>query len=420
MSTTKELGFSPEALKERYALEREKRLRAEGAGQYLEFSGVFSNFETDPYVEPGFAREPIEETVDVVIVGGGFGGLLAGARLRDAGVNDIRIIDKGADFGGTWYWNRYPGAACDVESYIYLPLLEETGYVPTEKYAKAPEIFAHVQRIGRHYDLYKAAIFQTDVEGVAWDEAAKLWRISTDRNDKLSARYVMLCGGVLHKPKLPGIDGIETFKGHSFHTCRWDYAYTGGSPTTPMDRLKDTRVGIIGTGATSVQAVPKLAEAVKALYVFQRTPSGVGVRANAVTDPTWVENLKPGWQAERRANFTSLTSGLQTDVDMVGDGWTEIMRHMERDPRSGAGGRGAPAGRLQGHGGHPRPRRRHREGQGHRRVAEALLQPDVQASLLPRRVSGELQPAQRPPGGHRRPGRAADQREGRGGRRGRV
>jgi cyclohexanone monooxygenase len=329
---TAELGFSPEALKEKYRQEREKRLRPEGQAQYLEFSGVFSDFDVDPYVDPGFTRDPIDETVDVVIVGGGFGGMLAGARLREAGVHDFRIIDKGGDFGGTWYWNRYPGAACDVESYIYLPLLEETGYVPTEKYAKAPEIFEHVQRIANHYDLYKAAILQTDVTGLQWDEASKLWRVSTDRDDKLQARFVIVAGGVLHKPKLPGIAGIETFKGHSFHTCRWDYAYTGGSPTTPMDRLKDKRVGIIGTGATAIQAVPKLAEAAKDLYVFQRTPSGVGVRNNAPTDPAWASTLQPGWAAERRNNFTVLTSGLPAERDLVGDGWTEILRYMERDP----------------------------------------------------------------------------------------
>ncbi|WP_395839088.1 flavin-containing monooxygenase [Cystobacter fuscus] len=321
-----EVSFSPEALKEKYRLEREKRLRADGNAQYVDLSGVYADFDKDPYVEPGFTRPAVTEKIDVLIVGGGFGGMLAGVRLRQAGVESIRIIEKGGDFGGTWYWNRYPGAACDVESYIYLPLLEETGYMPTEKYAKAPEIFAHCQRIGRQFDLYKAALFQTEVEQMHWDEDARRWSVTTDRGDKLAARFVIIAGGILHKAKLPGIPGIETFKGHSFHTSRWDYAYTGGSPTSGMDKLADKRVGIIGTGATSVQAIPHLGAAAKQLYVFQRTPSGVGVRDNQPTDPEWVKTLKPGWQQERILNFTALVSGRQQDVDMVRDGWTYIFQ----------------------------------------------------------------------------------------------
>ncbi|WP_395851660.1 flavin-containing monooxygenase [Cystobacter fuscus] len=321
-----EVSFSPEALKEKYRLEREKRLRADGNAQYVDLSGVYADFDRDPYVEPGFTRPAVTEQIDVLVVGGGFGGMLAGVRLRQAGVESIRIVEKGGDFGGTWYWNRYPGAACDVESYIYLPLLEETGYMPTEKYAKAPEIFAHCQRIGRQFDLYKAALFQTQVEQMHWDEGARRWNITTDRGDRLAARFVIIAGGILHKAKLPGIPGIETFKGHSFHTSRWDYGYTGGSPTSRMDKLADKRVGIIGTGATSVQAIPHLGAAAKQLYVFQRTPSGVGVRDNQPTDPEWVKTLKPGWQQERILNFTALVSGRQQDVDMVRDGWTYIFQ----------------------------------------------------------------------------------------------
>jgi cyclohexanone monooxygenase len=317
-------SFSPEALKEKYRLEREKRLRADGDTQYLELGHLYKDVDQDPYVEPGFTRPALTEEIDVLVVGGGFGGLLSGARLRQAGVQSLRIVEKGGDFGGTWYWNRYPGAACDVESYIYMPLLEETGYIPTEKYAKAPEIFAHCQRIGRHFDLYKAALFQTQVQRMDWDENAKRWQISTNRGDRLSARFVIIAGGILHKAKLPGIPGIETFQGHSFHTSRWDYAYTGGSPTTPMDKLADKRVGIIGTGATSVQAIPKLGAAARQLYVFQRTPSGVGVRDNRPTDEAWAKSLQPGWQAERIHNFSAILSGVPTDVDLVKDGWTYI------------------------------------------------------------------------------------------------
>ncbi|AKQ67231.1 Cyclohexanone monooxygenase [Myxococcus hansupus] len=326
MTATKqgERSFSPEALKEKYRLEREKRLRPDGNKQYLPLKGVFADFDKDPYVEPGFTRPAVVETLDVLIVGGGFGGMLSAARLRQAGVESFRIVEKGGDFGGTWYWNRYPGAACDVESYIYLPLLEETGYMPTEKYAKAPEIFAHCQRLGRHFDLYKAALFQTLVQSMDWDEAARRWNVTTDRGDRLAARFVVIAGGILHKAKLPGIPGIESFQGHCFHTSRWDYGYTGGSPTSPMTRLADKRVGIIGTGATAVQAIPGLGASAQHLYVFQRTPSSVGVRANQPTDEAWVKSLQPGWQQERIRNFSAIVSGRPMDIDRVRDGWTYI------------------------------------------------------------------------------------------------
>ena len=331
MTATKkgELAFSAEALKEKYRQEREKRLRADGNAQYIPLQGVFSDFDKDPYVEPGFTRAALSEQTDVLIVGGGFGGMLAGARLRQAGVKNFRIVEKGGDFGGTWYWNRYPGAACDVESYIYLPLLEETGYMPREKYAKAPEIFAHCQRIGRHFDLYPAALFQTLVRTMDWDEGARRWNITTDRGDRIAARFVIIAGGILHKAKLPGIPGIESFQGHCFHTSRWDYGYTGGSPTSPMTKLADKRVGIIGTGATSVQAIPQLGATAQQLYVFQRTPSGVGVRGNQPTDEAWAKSLQPGWQQERIRNFSAIVSGRQQPVDLVNDGWTYIFQGLD-------------------------------------------------------------------------------------------
>ena len=318
--------LSPDELRERYRIEREKRLRPDGNAQYVDFSGVYKDFDRDPYVEPGFARSPVVEEVEVVIVGGGFGGMLTGASLHRAGIDSFRIIEKGGDFGGTWYWNRYPGAACDVESYVYLPLLEETRYIPTEKYAKAPEIFSYCQLLGRTFDLYRTALFQTEVAGAVWGDDAHRWQVTTTRGDRLSARFLVIAGGVLHKAKLPGIPGIETFAGHSFHTSRWDYGYTGGGPLERMDKLADKQVGIIGTGATAVQAVPKLAESAGELFVFQRTPSGVGARNNRPTDPAWVASLKPGWQKERISNFTALVSGAQPDIDLIQDGWTEMLR----------------------------------------------------------------------------------------------
>ena len=215
-----DLGFDPDALRRRYREERDKRIRADGNEQYVEMAGRFEHLVDDPYVEPGFARAPLTDEVEVLVIGGGFGGLLMGAHLREAGVDDVRIVEKGGDFGGTWYWNRYPGAACDVESYIYLPLLEEVGYVPKEKYSGAPEILAHSRGIARKYDLYRGAIFQTAVTAMRWDESSGRWIVETDRGDALRARFVCMANGPLDRPKLPGIPGLESFAGHSFHTSR--------------------------------------------------------------------------------------------------------------------------------------------------------------------------------------------------------
>ncbi len=319
--------FDPDRLRDKYRAERDKRLRTDGNEQYIEISGDYARYLEDPYVSP-IERAPLFDDVEVAVIGGGFGGLLAGARLREAGVSDIRVIEKGGDFGGTWYWNRYPGAACDVESYIYLPLLEEIGYIPKEKYSKAPEILAHSQAIGRHFDLYRNACFQTEVTDMRWDETDRRWVISTNRGDRMRARFVIMANGPLHRPKLPGIPGVDSFTGHTFHTSRWDYDYTGGSSEGGLTKLRDKRVGIIGTGATAVQCVPHLGENAEHLYVFQRTPSSIDVRNNRPTDPEWASTLEPGWQQERMDNFNALVSGGFADRDLVNDGWTDIIGNL--------------------------------------------------------------------------------------------
>ena len=326
--TPAELGFDPAELRKRYAEERTKRLRSDANNQYQEITGKYAHYNADPYVEPGFTRPAIQEELDVVIVGGGFGGLLSAARLQKVGITSLRIIEKAGDFGGTWYWNRYPGAQCDIEAYVYLPLLEETGYIPKEKYSFAPEIFAHAQRIGKHFNLYEKACFQTQIKEARWSEAEGRWTITTDRNDVLKARFVIMSSGPLNRPKLPAIPGIENFKGHTFHTSRWDYDYTGGDTTGGLHKLKDKRVGIIGTGATAIQSVPHLGEHAMQLYVFQRTPSSVDERGNKPTDPEWVKTLTPGWQDYRNTNFCSLLSGLPVEEDLVGDKWTSLFKNL--------------------------------------------------------------------------------------------
>ena len=289
-----------EDIKRKFAEERDLRVgyRPDGRAQYTsELTGDLAKYEVDPWVETTIERAPISDTVDCLLIGGGFSALLTAARLREKGVESIRIVERGGDVGGTWYWNRYPGAACDVSAYDYLPLLDELNYVPGSFFAKGPEIFAHCQSIARKYNLYELAVFQTTVTSTAWDETARLWRLTTDRGDTLSAKFVICANGTLSKPKLSKIDGMESFKGHSFHTSRFDYAYT----KPDLSGLKDKVVGIIGTGASAVQIIPRLGRASKALYVFQRTPSAIDIRDDIPTNPEWAASLQPGWQKERLA-----------------------------------------------------------------------------------------------------------------------
>ena len=319
-----------DAIRARYRVERDKRLRTDGNDQYIRISGVFDHYLEDPYT-PLTPRAPKTDHVTFAFVGGGFAGLVTGARLKEAGIDDVRIIEKGGDFGGTWYWNRYPGAQCDTASMIYMPLLEETGHMPTEKYAHAPEILQQCQRIGRHYGLYENALFHTVIEELSWDDARSVWVIRTNRGDNFTAKYIGLGTGPLNTPKLPGIPGIKDFKGHAFHTSRWDYEYTGGDPNgAPLDKLKDKRVAIIGTGATAVQVVPHLARSAKAVYVFQRTPSSIDVRDNRPIDPEWFASIAtPGWQQRWMENFTQNQAGIgMAPEDLVQDGWTDLARRI--------------------------------------------------------------------------------------------
>ena len=320
-----------EALKQKYREERDKRLRPDGNAQYKRLAGsMYEHYLEDPYT-PRVERDPLRDHVTVAFIGGGFAGLVTGARLKEQGIDDVRIIEKGGDFGGTWYWNRYPGAQCDTASFVYMPLLEETGHMPTEKYARGPEIYEHCQRIGKQFGLYDNALFHTEVTDLEWDETHSRWIVRTNRGDEFTAQFLAMGTGPLHVPKLPGIDDIETFKGHSFHTSRWDYGYTGGDPTgAPMDNLRDKRVAIIGTGATSVQCVPHLARACGELFVFQRTPSSVDVRANHPIDPEWFATIAtPGWQQRWLENFTMNQTGQMAEEDLVMDGWTDLSRRIQ-------------------------------------------------------------------------------------------
>ncbi|MEV5019472.1 flavin-containing monooxygenase [Streptomyces sp. NPDC053780] len=326
-------ALSPDALaalRRRYRLERERRVRSDGARQYLAAEARFGYYAEDPYADAATGREPLRDTVDVVVVGGGFGGILAGARLRQQGVGRIRVVEKGGDFGGTWYWNRYPGIHCDVESHVYLPMLDETGYVPEWKYAPGEEIRRHAVRTAEKFDLRADALFSTAVTSLTWDDTCDAWTVATDRGDEFRATYVVTATGTLTELKLPGIPGIEEFEGHTFHTSRWDYAYTGGTPQGGLTRLAGKRVGVVGTGATGVQVVPKLAEDAGHLYVFQRTPSTVDVRGNRRTTARDVGAARDGWARERRDNFLGIVSGEDVDDDLVADRWTSSAGLLEK------------------------------------------------------------------------------------------
>ncbi|OAL44213.1 FAD/NAD(P)-binding domain-containing protein [Pyrenochaeta sp. DS3sAY3a] len=329
------IDFDPDELVEKYRIEREKRQTALGLSQYrLTQELSLSKYLRDPYADHSFKREPISADYDVVVIGGGFSGLQAAARLLEKGITKLAVIEKGDDYGGTWYltvdrhWNRYPGAQCDIESYIYMPMLEELKYVPTEKYARGPELRKHAKAIADLYSIPQKTLFQTQAERMTWDEAAGLWKIETNWTDKITARWVVPAPGPLSTPKFPGVN-VEAFKGVSFHSCRWDYTYTGGSPEKPdLIGLNNKRVAIIGTGATAVQIVPRVGEWAKELFVVQRTPSSVDVRNNRNTDANWARNLPAGWQRARMENFTAIISGEPVKDDLVADGWTNILRSL--------------------------------------------------------------------------------------------
>ncbi|SBS73159.1 Phenylacetone monooxygenase [uncultured Mycobacterium sp.] len=323
-----------DALREKYRVEREKRLRPEGSAQYLELEGEYADFyEVDPYTAVT-ARDPIAEDADVVVLGGGFAGLLAGAYLKKAGVEGVRVIEMAGDFGGVWYWNRFPGIQCDNDAYCYIPLLEELGFMPSKKFADGAEIFAHCRNIGKHFGLYDGALFSTQVRELHWDDGLKRWRISTDRGDDIRARFVVMAQGSYNRPKLPGIPGIKDYcaaGGHVFHSARWDYDYTGGDADGGLDKLADKRVALVGTGATGIQLVPHLGRDAKQLFVFQRTPSSVDSRSNPPTDREWAASLQPGWQEERKRNFHNWSPFVGVvfgEPDLVCDFWTELGRNL--------------------------------------------------------------------------------------------
>jgi len=326
--------YDPETVRAKYLAERDRRLVPGRADiRDLQRDEHFARYRDDPFT-PFLERTPVDDDVDVVIVGGGIAGVLAGAQLRQAGLERIRIIDQAGGIGGTWYWNRYPGVMCDIESYIYIPMLEELDYVPTRRYAFGEEILGHLEAVADRFDLVPDALFHTGVTRAEWDEDTARWRIRTDRGDEVRCRWYVLAVGILNLLKLPAIAGMEDFAGRSFHTARWDYGYTGGGPHEPLTGLAGKTVALLGTGATGIQCLAPLAESAKHVYVFQRTPSAIGERGNRPTDAGFAHGLERGWQRARWDNFQAIMLGRPVEVDQVDDGWTHHYAAVHHPPRA--------------------------------------------------------------------------------------
>jgi len=323
-----------EDMRAKYLRERDRRINRNHNNQYIPASGKWSKiYEEDPYT-PIAPRDPVTGETEVVILGAGYCGMMVATQLKKAGIGNFYNIDHGGNFGGTWYWNRYPGIQCDNDSLVYMPLLEETGYMPSKKFADGYEIHDHCQIIADTFGIRDNALFHTLIETLVWNAETNRWHVGTNRGDDIKARFVVLAMGPLNKPKLPGIPGIDEFKGKIFHTARWDYDYTGGEWRKPvLDKLADKKVAIIGTGATAIQVVPYLAKYAQQTYVVQRTPSTIDARDNRPIDAEWFKAQKPGWQQERIRNFhhAAMERLAPGEPDLVQDIWTEISRNVSAE-----------------------------------------------------------------------------------------
>lgn len=314
-------------IREKYDFERERRVRGDATKLYRQATGDLANLAGDPYT-PIVDRDPVTDSVEVTVLGGGLSGIAIGARLKKAGIASVRNIDDAGDFGGVWYWNRYPGVRCDIESHVYLPMLEETGYMPTERYAAGDVIREQLQALARKFDLYENALFHTEVTAATWENGG--WMVETNRGDRFFSKFVIVAVGPTATIKFPAIPGIDTFKGKIFHSSRWDYSYTGGDQHGGLEGLRGKKVAVIGTGATGIQIVPGVAEYAEHLYVMQRTPANVDFRHNMPTDEDWVGPREPGWQERRMDNFMQNTTGALVDEDLIADGWTEHKELLRR------------------------------------------------------------------------------------------
>jgi cation diffusion facilitator CzcD-associated flavoprotein CzcO len=307
---------------------REFKEARRGAADYMAMEGEFAKYLEDVYSAEPIARESLTDECEILVVGAGFAALLLWYKLSRAGFTDVRFCEKGGDVGGTWYWNRYPGIACDVEAYSYLPLLEEMEYYPSMKFASGFEIMEYCQTMAEKFGFYDHCLFHTTVENTEWNEETGRWTVHTDRGDAMQARYVILANGILTTPKLARIEGMADFQGEAFHTSRWNYNID----------LAGKKVGIIGTGATAVQVIPEIAKVVSELYVFQRTPSSIDVRDQRATTEEEIETWKhePGWARARRARFSKISAGrtaIKANDDYLAGRVPDFKERKEHDRR---------------------------------------------------------------------------------------
>ncbi|KAI0020970.1 FAD/NAD(P)-binding domain-containing protein [Xylariomycetidae sp. FL0641] len=337
---------------QKYAAEAQKRVRPDGLAQYTTLSNSDSerlrHLVDDIWADHAAldaAPSPLgpDTQPKFLIAGAGIGGIISAVRLIQQGfrASQIRLVETAGGVGGTWYWNRYPGLHCDVEAYIYMPLLEEMGYMPSHRYAPGAEIRRYLNQVVEKYDLTDKILFRTQLKQIEWDDEARVWKcdITTGRGPKgqhwtpstVTAEFVYLTAGLLAKPHIPKLGGVgvEGFQGDMFHTSLWNYDVTGGSSEdvfSDMSKLKDKRVGVIGTGATAVQVVPCLAKYAKEVYVFQRTPSACYTRGQHPTDPeAWKTRIatKPGWHAHRMRNFAAhISHAGSPGENLVNDEWS--------------------------------------------------------------------------------------------------
>ena len=329
-------AFDPDALREKYRLERDKRIRADGNAQYLELAGPFAEYLSDPYSEH-VDRAPLVDDVTVAIIGGGFAGLITAARLAREGIDDFRIIEKGGDFGGTWYWNRYPGAQCDVESYVYLPLLEETSYIPTEKYVRAPEILEHCRRIASALRSLPT-ILPVDR---GHEHRMGLSAESVGPSTPIAVTNRRSFRGHGERPTPPAQTARNPRESSPFGDMHFTQA-AGTTPTPEGTRAETCTGSPTNAWESSAPALPLSRLCLmwppgrRSCLVFQRTPSSIDVRANRPTDASWVASLEAGWQRKRMENFTLLTSGGFAEEDLVMDGWTDIIGKLVTRLREGS------------------------------------------------------------------------------------
>ena len=169
---------------------------------------------------PTNSRPPKQVRVDVFVLGAGLSGIVMLKKLREAGITNVLACDKASGVGGTWHWNKYPGAACDVDSYSYLPFLHEMKFCPSKKYVTAQEIKGYLERLCSHYQLNESILLETKLESARYDEATSIWHITTDRNDEIESKFLIMGCGPLSTPRLPDLPGMGIFTGQSFHTSQ--------------------------------------------------------------------------------------------------------------------------------------------------------------------------------------------------------